>query len=663
MSARFFTLLALIASAASSAAGYTQEFRSGNLARWPANAEITFVVNSDSAPKNPPELVSGALLSAFKFWQTTMAANGIGVRFIDGGVTALNEPQCDQVNLVTFTKTLDPPLPSGVLAVARTFTTQGAGPAGGCGAIINAQFAGQIIDADLIFNTSLLFATVGLKDSIDIEPVTLHEVGHWLGLHHSGVNSAIMAPAGEAGSGFALRRLHPDDVAGINFAYSTNTGGAIAGRVTDGAGAAVLGAQVVATDATTGKTMAAALSGSDGRYRIVGLPQGAYRVFVEPLDGPIFLDEVSAAFQNGNTSFSTVFRSSTVSVGAGETGGIDFQIGALAMNAQFLGTSLGGLTITGSPPLAAKRGGRPDILVQGTGLSGEITFSAPADKVTLVSTSSPINQGFRRTVQIAADAPVGAIDVYIGSSALAGGLQIALNPAVFTGGVVEGASYNKTLGTTNHFAPGSIISIFGTDLAEETAFASALPLPTQLGGVSVRIGDRLAPIFFTSPGQINAMVPFEVSGTVTVQVIPGSNLSSNSSSITLGSSAPRIFSINSQGTGPGAILNGSKNNVLISETNPAAPGDVAVIFCEGLGVTSPVVVSGVASTAAQISAPLRVQIGGREAVVQYKGLAPGFAGLYQVNAVVPAGVSGNAVDVQFFNAAGEAGNTVTMAVR
>ena len=56
-------------------------------------------------------------------------------------------------------------------------------------------------------------------------------------------------------------------------------------------------------------------------------------------------------------------------------------------------------------------------------------------------------------------------------------------------------------------APGGIVSIFGVNLATDTLVAPDGMLPQTLGGLTVRVGDRLLPLFFVSPQQINAQVP------------------------------------------------------------------------------------------------------------------------------------------------------------
>ena len=110
------------------------------------------------------------------------------------------------------------------------------------------------------------------------------------------------------------------------------------------------------------------------------------------------------------------------------------------------------------------------------------------------------------------------------------------------------------------------------------------------------------------------------------------------------------------GNGAGVIVNGS-TNALITLANPAKAGDVVVMYCNGLGA-----VTAGASVSPTVN-PLKVTMGGIDATVQYAGLAPGYADLYQVNVVVPAGVQpGSAVPV-VLNIAGQTSPAVTMAVR
>src|ERR1035438_10892219 len=122
--------------------------------------------------------------------------------------------------------------------------------------------------------------------------------------------------------------------------------------------------------------------------------------------------------------------------------------------------------------------------------------------------------------------------------------------------------------------------------------------------------------------------------------------------------------MNSQGTGQGAILNTSYQ--LVDASHPATPGTTYIqIYCTGLGAVSNQPPSGAASPAsppAETTTTPEVTIGGVAATVTFSGLAPGFVGEYQVNALVPAAApAGDSVPVAI-SIGGATSNTVTMAV-
>src|ERR1039457_7600900 len=92
-------------------------------------------------------------------------------------------------------------------------------------------------------------------------------------------------------------------------------------------------------------------------------------------------------------------------------------------------------------------------------------------------------------------------------------LAVAQAPLVEPGGVVDAASFKGPV------VPGSLVSIFGSNLASGTASASAIPLPVTLDGVSVSFNGIAAPLLYVSGQQINAQLPWEVSTTGPVIVV------------------------------------------------------------------------------------------------------------------------------------------------
>ena len=235
---------------------------------------------------------------------------------------------------------------------------------------------------------------------------------------------------------------------------------------------------------------------------------------------------------------------------------------------------------------------------------------------------------------------------FLGTMPITGGVQFISNnsspssPAV--SGVVDGASF-----LVRYLAPGSFVSIFGTNLAGSTAFFQTLPLPTTLGGSSVVVGGTLAPLFFASPGQINAILPYELATNTNLQlvVVKGTTFSLPSN-IQIAAAAPSVFTVNQSGSGAGAILN--QDGSLNTPSNPAARLSFVSIYCAGLGPVAPPVADGVqVSGLSQIVNQLVVGINNAGAPVTFAGLAPGFVGLYQVNVQVPASTPvGSQIPVQ-----------------
>jgi len=226
-------------------------------------------------------------------------------------------------------------------------------------------------------------------------------------------------------------------------------------------------------------------------------------------------------------------------------------------------------------------------------------------------------------------------------------------------GVVNGASLAPGPAPV---APGSIISLFGTNLAGTIASAQSFPLPPKLAGTSVEIGGIAAPLLYVSPLQINAQVPFELTASTVSVTVRNSFGASPPISLTLQSTDPGIFAADSTGRGPGAITHNSTQQLVTSQ-NPAVPGEFVQIFATGLGPVQPAVASGTPAPSqppASTTLLATVMMNGLVAPVPFAGLAPGFAGLYQVNAQVPEIPPGDVNVVLTIN--GVSSPPVTMAV-
>jgi uncharacterized protein (TIGR03437 family) len=241
-------------------------------------------------------------------------------------------------------------------------------------------------------------------------------------------------------------------------------------------------------------------------------------------------------------------------------------------------------------------------------------------------------------------------------------LQAQTDPPVFSkAGVVSAAG----LQSFAPIAPGGIISIFGDKLADNVAQNSGTPLPQQLGNATVLIGGHVAPLFYVSQNQLNALVPTGLKTNTTYQVlVQRGNTYSQPISVDVAASQPAVFQ--ASGAAIGVAYRGTDPGFLVSTSAPITAGDFLVLYCAGLGPTNPPVDDGVASPfspLAQTTSPVTVSIVGQSASVQFAGLAPGFVGLYQVNAIVPPGITPGSAVPLLLSVAGQTGPPSSIAVK
>ena len=226
-------------------------------------------------------------------------------------------------------------------------------------------------------------------------------------------------------------------------------------------------------------------------------------------------------------------------------------------------------------------------------------------------------------------------------------------------GLFGPAATNAASGQAAIVAPGSLISIYGSGLAQSTASAMTFPLPPVLGGASVSINGLTAPILYASSIQINAQVPFEVAGgPATVSISSGGSVV-GTTTVTIAGVAPGLFISN--GSQAAAV---NEDGSVNTTGHPAPAGSTIAAYLTGLGAVDNPVATGNPAPSKPLSntiSTVTATIGGQTAHVTFAGLAPRFAGAYQVNIVVPQLPPGD-YPLQVF-AMGVASNTGTVSIR
>jgi uncharacterized protein (TIGR03437 family) len=208
-------------------------------------------------------------------------------------------------------------------------------------------------------------------------------------------------------------------------------------------------------------------------------------------------------------------------------------------------------------------------------------------------------------------------------------------PTVQLGAVTHAASFEAI-----PVAPGQIVSLFGTNMGPgqglEPGFDGSGRLRTFAGNAIVLFGGVPAPLFFVQAGQINAQVPYEVAGRGTVDVVViHDGVATNVLQVQVRDASPALFQFQD---GSNRVIAVNSDGSLNASNRPARRGDYITLYATGGGLTTTGIETGSpapSSPLALLRLPARVRFGGVEQTPFFAGLAPGFAGLVQINVFVP----------------------------
>jgi uncharacterized protein (TIGR03437 family) len=192
---------------------------------------------------------------------------------------------------------------------------------------------------------------------------------------------------------------------------------------------------------------------------------------------------------------------------------------------------------------------------------------------------------------------------------------IGASSTISIGGVAHGASFQHV------YAPGMVLSVFGTNLASSTKLAS-LPLPVTVAGVSATVNGIYAPLYYISPLQLNIQIPYETAAGTALLAVSNNGLVATYS-FTVSASAPGIYLQSGNAITPNAA---------------GKRGQTYTLFITGAGEVSPPIATGAAPSAKQVPVPLlavSMTVGGVAANMQYVGIPSWSVGTLQINFTVP----------------------------
>ena len=240
-----------------------------------------------------------------------------------------------------------------------------------------------------------------------------------------------------------------------------------------------------------------------------------------------------------------------------------------------------------------------------------------------------------------------------------------VTPVINAGGAVSAASNlpNQPL------APGAFMAIFGTHLSSGTNISPTLPFSMQLGGTQAVLAGRQLPLYFAADGQIDAVIPYDVPVNTTQQlVVTNGPALSQPEPVVIAPAQPAMFTVSQNGSGPGVFVGVHPDGTqfLVDANHPVTAGDAVVIYCAGLGTVTPSIPAGSAASLTTLSytdQTVTVMIGGQPVQVLFSGLAPGYAGLYQVNVLMPSGITAGSSVPVMITVAGISSSTVTIPVK
>ncbi len=641
------------------------------------------------SPGSDPMAAAKAALAA---WNGVSTAN---IHFntltsITSPSTGPHDPS-DCKNVIAFASSADDiAAVGGALAVTLPFYSATSGTV--CNGSLDVT-PGVFYDADILFSPAFAFSTDKTANTIDFQSVLTHELGHSMGANHSAVVGSTMYWTTSMNQ-YNQRVLSSDDIGFVSSVYplASANWGTLNGTVSLANSSPVKYGLLTAIDRTTGKTYGG-LTGSDGTFSITA-PAGSYIIYAEPFNnfistkniytatGSLDAGQVTTGYLPTFLGGSANPTATTVAAGATATISLTVTSGTSALTPPFYGIGAPGALgdIPGTLPglgaaISIASGQSIDLAFIGGGVDDNTSFLVFGRGISIKAGSIRSDPKFtvpmrRFTLDIPAqtDTTLASLWIVKGNDVLAytGGLVITGSggdnggsggtgggstpaPTFTSASIVNAASY----GGAGTVSPGELVSIYDTtslslgpaQAAVNSSYDSSGKLPTSAGGVSVTFNGVAAPIYFAASGQINLQVPFEVSSGSTAEVVVTYNgVKSAAVTVNVAAATPSFFTITPLGTD--AIIQNFPSYSLNNASNPAARGDVVLLYGTGIGKLSYPLGTGQAGTVppSSYTSAWTCSFGGKSASA-YAYWNYGFVGEATWTVGVPTDAPAGAVDL------------------
>jgi hypothetical protein len=446
----------------------------GNPLWWGAPASISIVINDAGSDDLSDGSHETALRNAIAAWNAVEGTTAQLVEDASPAAQARTDWASDSIHLLYFDESGSSGLfPGGSSTVAIT--------------PVWFYNNGLIVDADVLFNgLGYSFTTSQEPGRFDVQDVAAHELGHLLGLDHTGWAGGTMYPYVDP-TVILHRSLSQDETHGLRAMYPSVSYASITGYVKRSADASVVrGAHVVVRDAA-GRTRAAGLTNGSGQFDLRGLDAGSYTLYTNPLDYPVSAGNLGSGWAVETDFEATLYGNVTLATAEAKA------IGDLLVDAD-VALSLG--RNSDRYPLRCVAGDTTFLVIRGSGLSAGSSLAC-SDPTISVTPTAWFGTQVSCQVQVPPGAAIGHADMTVTNAAgdrsiLPAALEITpADPSVSLVSPNQGDFAGGTALTISgtDFNPGARV-VFGGEIYEDGAPGGC----TVLNSTTITLTTRPSPV-------------------------------------------------------------------------------------------------------------------------------------------------------------------------